>query len=226
MEAVAEICARHGILMIHDEVMTGGGRTGRFFAGTHWPGAPDILVTSKGFGAGYVPLGAMLAQTKIVETVLDAGGFLHGFTYAGNPLACAAGLAVIDEIDRHDMMATARRTGAALRDGLAALAARFPFIGEVRGMGLLLAMELVADRESRAPLPPALNAHDRLVEAAYARGLIIYSRRTRGGRAGDHVMVCPPMITTEAEAGEIVAIMADALGALATELDLPVDRAA
>jgi adenosylmethionine-8-amino-7-oxononanoate aminotransferase len=168
----------------------------------------------------------MLAQTKIVETVLDAGGFLHGFTYAGNPLACAAGLAVIDEIDRQDMMATAMRTGAALRAGLAALADRFPFIGEVRGMGLLLAMELVADRESRAPLPPALNAHDRLVEAAYARGLIIYSRRTRGGRAGDHVMVCPPMITTEAEAGEIVAIMADALGALATELDLPVDRAA
>ena len=226
MEAVAAICARHGILMIHDEVMTGGGRTGRFFAGTHWPGAPDILVTSKGFGAGYVPLGAMVAHRDIVETVLDAGGFLHGFTYAGNPLACAAGLAVIDEIDRQDMMATARRTGAALRDGLAALAARFPFIGEVRGMGLLLAMELVADRESRAPLPPVLNAHDRLVEAAYARGLIIYSRRTRGGCAGDHVMVCPPMITTEAEASEVVAIMADALGALATELDLPVDRAA
>jgi adenosylmethionine-8-amino-7-oxononanoate aminotransferase len=222
MEAVRAICDDYGVLLIHDEVMTGGGRTGRFFGGDHWPAPPDILAVSKGFGAGYAPLGAMAARDRIVEAVLDAGGFAHGFTYAGNPLACAAGLAVIAEIERQDMMANAVAVGDLLKARLTGLMDRYPFVGDVRGMGLLLAMELAVDRRTMGPLPPTLNAHDRLVEAAYARGLIVYSRRTRGGSAGDHIMVCPPMITTPSQVDDIVGLLTAALDALAVELDLPV----
>jgi adenosylmethionine-8-amino-7-oxononanoate aminotransferase len=222
MEAVREVCTRHGVLLIHDEVMSGGGRTGRFFGGQHWDAAPDILAVSKGFGAGYVPLGAMVARGGIVDAVMAAGGFLHGFTYAGNPLACATGLAVIDEIERGDLMGNAARTGAYFKAQMAGLMDRFPFIGDVRGIGMLLAMEFVADRASRAPLPPEMKAHERVVEAAYARGLIIYSRRSRGGFAGDHVLVCPPMITTPAQVDDIIGRLGDALAAFARDVNLPV----
>jgi adenosylmethionine-8-amino-7-oxononanoate aminotransferase len=220
MEAVREVCDRHGVLLIHDEVMSGGGRTGRFFGGQNWNAAPDILAISKGFGAGYVPLGAMVARGEIVDRVIAKGGFLHGFTYAGNPLACATGLAVIEEIERQGLMANAVSTGALLKVGLERLMDRFPFIGDVRGMGMLLAFELVADRTTKAPLPPAFRAFDRLTEAAYQRGLIIYPRRSRGGYAGDHLIVAPPMITTPAQVEEILGLLTEALDGFALELDM------
>ena len=220
MEAVRAVCDHHGVLLIHDEVMSGGGRTGRFLGGQHWDAAPDILAVSKGFGAGYMPLGAMVAKGDIVDRVLAGGGFLHGFTYAGNPLACAAGVAVLEEIERQGMMANALAVGAMLKAELVALMDRFPFIGDVRGKGLLLAFELVADRQTKAPLPPALRAFDRLTEAAYRRGLIVYPRRSRGGYAGDHIIVAPPMITTPAQVGEIMECLVDALGAFAGECRL------
>jgi adenosylmethionine-8-amino-7-oxononanoate aminotransferase len=204
MAAVREICTRHGVLLIHDEVMSGGGRTGRFFGAEHWDVAPDILALSKGYGAGYAPLGAMVAHERVVEPVQVAGGFLHGFTYAGNPLACAAGLAVLQVIETEGLLENAARVGAELKAKLEGLMARQEIIGDVRGKGLLLAFELVADRATMAPLPPALNAHLDLVELAYEDGLIIYSRRTRGGRAGDHFMVCPPMVATAEHVGEII----------------------
>ncbi|NIR60610.1 MAG: aspartate aminotransferase family protein [Gammaproteobacteria bacterium] len=219
---IREICDEFGILLIFDEVMTGAGRTGAFLGADHWPAAkPDIVSLSKGFAAGYAPLGAMVADRAVVEPVLDAGGFIHGYTYAGNPLACAAGLAVLDEIERNDLVGNAARMGEALRTRLEALKDRYPFIGDVRGRGLLLAFELVADRETMAPLPTALNAHVELVEAAYARELIIYSRRTRGGIAGDHFMVCPPLIIDEAGLDELANKLDDALAAFAAANDLP-----
>ncbi|KPQ05738.1 MAG: Adenosylmethionine-8-amino-7-oxononanoate aminotransferase [Rhodobacteraceae bacterium HLUCCA12] len=211
MQAVRDICTRHGVLLIHDEVMCGGGRTGRFFGAEHWGIAPDILALSKGFGAGYAPLGAMVAHDRIVGPVQAAGGFVHGFTSAGNPLACAAGLAVLEVIESEGLVAQAAKTGAALKQGLQGLMQRFDFIGDVRGEGLLLAFELVADRTSMEPLPPSLNAYLELVELAYAEGLIIYSRRTRGGRRGDHFLVCPPMISNEGHVGEIIEKLATAL---------------
>jgi adenosylmethionine-8-amino-7-oxononanoate aminotransferase len=201
--------------------MSGAGRTGAFVAAEHWGITPDIMVLSKGFAAGYAPLGAMAAPDRLVEPVLDAGGFLHGYTYAGNPLACAAGLAVLEEIDRQDLIANASQRGASLLRRLAGLKDRFPFVGDVRGKGLLTAIELVADRETMAVLPPELNAHARVVELAYERGLIVYSRRTRGGTEGDHVMVCPPMIVTEAQLDELVGMLAAALAAFAREAGLP-----
>jgi adenosylmethionine-8-amino-7-oxononanoate aminotransferase len=218
MARIREICDRHGVLLIHDEVMSGGGRTGRFFAAEHWGTAPDILAVSKGFAAGYAPLGAMVAHRDIVEAVLDDGGFIHGFTYAGNPLACAAGLAVIEEIEAQGMMANASAMGARLKARLEALMQRYPLIGDVRGEGLMLAFELVADRETMAPLPARLKAFDRLVELAYAEGLIIYSRRTRGGYSGDHFLVCPPMILEEAHVEEIMTGLTRALDRLMEEI--------
>ena len=220
MQAVQDICRRHGVLLILDEVMTGAGRTGRFLALEHWGLSPDIVVLSKGFAAGYVPLGAIAARDDLVQSVLDQGGFLHGFTYAGNPLACAAGAAVIDEIARLGLVQNAEVTGAALRKRLDRLAARHPLIGDVRGQGLLLAFELMADQETKAPLPAHLNAHQRLVDIAYEMGLIVYSRRTRDGVEGDHVMVCPPLIVTEQHLDDITDTLDAALTRLADDLAL------
>ncbi|MFD1193693.1 aspartate aminotransferase family protein [Seohaeicola saemankumensis] len=217
MQAVREICTRHGVLLIHDEVMCGGGRTGAFLGGDHWGVAPDIIALSKGFGAGYAPLGAMIAHDRIVNPVLDQGGFAHGFTYAGNPLACAAGLAVLEVIEAEGLTANAARIGALLKSRLEGLMDRFPFIGDVRGKGLLLAFELVADRQTMDPLPAELNAYVELVELAYAEGLIIYARRTRDGRAGDHFLVCPPMTATETHVDEIIDKLTAALSAFAPQ---------
>ncbi|NMG37757.1 aminotransferase class III-fold pyridoxal phosphate-dependent enzyme [Chelativorans sp. ZYF759] len=219
MRAVRDICDRHGVLLIHDEVMSGGGRTGRFLGADHWDVAPDILALSKGFGAGYAPLGAMVAHERLVGPVLDAGGFQHGYTYAGNPLACAAGLAVLDEIQAEGLIDNAARIGALLKSRLKGLMDRYPFIGDVRGQGLLLAFELVADRETMRPLPRELNAYLELVELAYAEGLIIYSRRSREGREGDHFLVCPPMIATETHVGEIIDMLGRALDRFAGRVD-------
>jgi adenosylmethionine-8-amino-7-oxononanoate aminotransferase len=218
---VREICDRHGVLLIYDEVMSGAGRTGRFLAAEHWDITPDLVALSKGFASGYSPLGAAVAPGRVVEPVLDAGGFQHGFTYAGNPLACAAGRAVLAEIVERDLMANAQRMGRLLRTRLEALMEAFPFIGDVRGKGLLLAFELVADRETWETLPPEMNAYERVTDLAYERGLIVYPRRTRGGLEGDHIMVCPPLIVTEAQIDEIIEPLADALGTFAREHRLP-----
>jgi adenosylmethionine-8-amino-7-oxononanoate aminotransferase len=220
MARIREICDRHGVLLIHDEVMSGGGRAGTFFAGDLWGVTPDIIVVSKGFGAGYIPLGAMVAKNSIVEAVLDDGGFIHGFTYAGNPLACAAGVAVLEEIERQGMMANAEAVGAKLMARLKGLMNRYPMIGDVRGKGMLLAFELVADRTTMEPLPAALGAHDGLVETAYRNGLILYSRRSRGGYSGDHFLVAPPMITTEAQVDELIEMLGASLDQFQTAMGL------
>lgn len=221
---VREICDHYGVLLIFDEVLSGVGRTGRFLAADHWGVVPDLVALSKGFGSGYAPLGAMVAPPSLVEPVLDAGGFPHGHTYAGNPLACAAGLAVLRETLAGELIAAAAARGDSLLARLQGLRQRFPFIGDVRGKGLLTAIELVGDPASMEVLPPALEAGARVVELAYERGLIVYARRTRGGYAGDHVMVCPPLIVTEAQLDELVATLGEALAAFAREAGLPGGR--
>ncbi|WP_170575905.1 aminotransferase family protein [Ruegeria atlantica] len=219
---VREICDEFGVLLIMDEVMSGVGRTGTFLASEHWNIRPDLVALSKGFGAGYAPLGAMIADGEMVETVLGSGGFAHGHTYAGNPLACSAGLAVLNEIDRLDLMTNAQIMGDMLMTGLTDLMARYPFIGDVRGKGLLTAFEMVSDRDTMSPLPKDLNAYERFVEICYERNLITYSRRTRGGVEGDHFLVCPPMIVTEPQINEILNILDDSLRVFARECALEV----
>ncbi len=217
MMRIREICDRYGVLLIHDEVISGGGRSGTFFAGDLWGVTPDLITLSKGFGAGYMPLGAVILRDGVAEAVLDAANYLHGFTYGGNPLACAAGLAVLDQIERGGMMANAVAMGARLRSRLDALKQRYEIVGDVRGTGLLQAFELVSDRATMAPLPAALNAYDRLVEIAYERGLILYARRSRGGIDGDHFLIAPPMIATEAHVDEIMDKLTGALDSFIAE---------
>ena len=220
---IQEICREFGVLLITDEVMSGAGRTGRYLAGEHWNLQPDIVALAKGLGAGYAPLGVMAARRQIVDAVVANGGFAHGYTYAGNPLACSAGLAVTRELLERNLMENAERQGRNLRARLNGLMQRYPFVGDVRGKGLLLAFELVGDRETMQPLDPAMNAHLALVEEAYGRGLIIYSRRTRGGTVGDHFMVCPPLTVTDAEIEELMAMLVASLDAFADAHDLPVN---
>ena len=204
MERIREICDRYGVLLIMDEVMTGAGRTGTFLGCEHWNAQPDIVVMSKGIGSGYVPLGAMIADERLVDPVLDAGGFAHGFTYAGNPLACAAGLAVVDEIEAQDLCRNATEMGDKLIARLHGLMQKHEIIGDVRGKGLLTAFEFMSDRDTKAPLPKGLNAYQRFVDIAYDKGLIVYSRRTRDGVEGDHILVCPPMIVNDTHLDEII----------------------
>lgn len=221
---IKEICREYGILLIVDEVMTGAGRTGRFLASEWWDLKPDILAMAKGIGAGYAPLGAMVADRGIVNAVQKAGGYAHGFTSAGNPLSCAAGLAVLQELFGRNLMENAERQGRNLRARLSSLMKRYPFIGDVRGKGLLLAFELVRDRHSMEPLDPGLQAHIHLVEEAYRRGLIIYSRRTRGGIVGDHFMVAPPLIIDDSQVEELLELLVASLDAFAEQAGLPVEQ--
>jgi len=223
---IRQICDQYGVLLIHDEVMSGAGRSGCFLAGDYWSSArPDLIALSKGLASGYSPLGAMVASREITETVLSAGGFAHGYTYAGNPLACTAGRAVLHELTGRDLIGNAARVGEYLRTRLEALKGRFAFVGDVRGKGLLVAFEMVADRETWAVLPTQLNAYQRVVDMAYERGLIVYSRRTRGGLSGDHILVCPPLIVTAEQVDEIMDILADTLCAFARESGLACDNA-
>ena len=222
---IREICDRYGILLIHDEVMSGAARTGKYLGGDHWHCRPDIVTLSKGIGSGYAALGAMAASRKLVRPVLDMGGFQHGYTYAGNPLACAAGLAVLDEMERLGCEQNAAAMGDLLIGELRGLAKRFPFVAGVRGKGLLIGADMVADPETFAPLPKEKNANQRLLDLAYERGMIIYSRRIRGdGMELDNFMLAPPLIITAEQIGEMVGILGDSLEALAAELGLPVQR--
>ncbi|MEL0439073.1 aminotransferase family protein [Phycobacter sp. K97] len=204
MERIREICDQYGVLLIMDEVMTGAGRTGTFLGCEHWGTRPDIVVMSKGIGSGYVPLGAMIADERLVDPVLDKGGFAHGFTYAGNPLACAAGLAVVEEIEAQALCQNAAQMGDKLIARLHGLMQKHEIIGDVRGKGLLTAFEFMSDRTSKAPLPKGLNAYQRFVDIAYDKGLIVYSRRTRDGIEGDHILVCPPLIVNDTHLDEII----------------------
>lgn len=220
---IREICDRYGILLIHDEVMSGVARTGRFLGGDHWNCKPDLVSLSKGIGSGYAPLGAMAAPERIVKPVLDMGGFQHGHTYAGNPLACAAGLAVVAETYRLGLIENAARMGDRLMGELRGLQQRFPFIGDVRGKGLMTAIEFVKDPATMERLPLSINIGQRVLDLAYERGLIVYFRRVTGGVQGDCVMICPPLIVTPEQVDEIVGILGDAIAMAAREFDLPVN---
>ncbi|MCP5153360.1 MAG: aspartate aminotransferase family protein [Ectothiorhodospiraceae bacterium] len=218
---VREICDRYGVLLIFDEVMSGAGRTGKYLAAEHFGVLPDIVVLAKGLASGYVPFGAIMAPRRIVDVVNASGGYNHGHTYSASPLACAIARAVLAEHVERDLIGNAARMGALMRAGLEQLWETYEFIGEVRGKGLLLGFDLVADRRSGRPLPPDLNAHLLLGQAAYERGLIVYSRRVMNGRRGDNFLVSPPLILNESDVEEIL----DILGASMREV-APTIRAA
>lgn len=223
LERVTRIARRHGILLIYDEVMTGAGRTGRYCAHQHWePGAEvDILALSKGLGAGYTPLGAVVCRDHLAETVLEAGSFPHGFSYAGNPLSCAVGLAVLEVLEDEDLLRRAKEAGGSLEEGLRHLAERHEMIGDVRGKGLLWGVEFVADRERRTPFAFDLNVAGRVAATAADEGLLLYPRRGGGGLSGDHVLVAPPLIIRDDELDELLTRLDRTLTRCAAELRCP-----
>jgi adenosylmethionine-8-amino-7-oxononanoate aminotransferase len=217
--AVRAICDRHGVLLVFDEVMSGAGRTGTFLAAEHWPkGRPHLVTLAKGISAGYTPLGVVLAPAHMVEAVASAGGFLHGHTYSANPLSCAVGVAVVQEMIERDLMGNAARMGVVLKRRLEAIKAKSPIVGDVRGLGLLQAIEIVADTETKAIFPAERQSVYRIIELGIERGLLLYSRRTANGKYGEWLMVCPPLIVTEAEIEEIARLLEDTLAAYVAEL--------
>jgi adenosylmethionine-8-amino-7-oxononanoate aminotransferase len=217
-DVIQKICKKYDIMLILDEVMTGFCRTGRFFAYEHWDIEADIVALSKGLASGYMPLGATIARKEIVDQVLDSGGFQHGHTYAGNPLACAVGLAVVKAMIEDDLCGHVQKLEPLFKAKLDALAEKHDCIGQVRGKGFLWALELVMDRESRDPFPPELNAGVKLTRDAYERGLLIYPRRCMSGLMGDHVLVAPPLIITEEQLEEMFDLLDQSLAAVAEQL--------
>jgi len=206
-------------MLILDEVMTGFGRTGKMFGYEHWDVEADIIALSKGMAAGYCPLGAVMTRCSIVNPLLNSGGFMHGYTYAGNPLACAVGREVLDIIIKEDLCNHASQTGTLLKAGLDSLARRYPIIGQVRGKGLLWGLEFVEDKNTRRPFAAALNIAQRLTDLAFKEGLIIYPRRSLNGLAGDHVLVAPPLIITSDEVSKVLRRLECAMDLLMEELD-------
>ncbi|MEM7226317.1 MAG: aspartate aminotransferase family protein [Pseudomonadota bacterium] len=209
---IREICDRYGVLLIFDEVMCGMGRTGTLYACEQDGVAPDILTCAKGLGGGYQPIGAVLAADKIYQAIVGgSGAFQHGFTYIGHPTACAAALAVQQTIEADDLLANVRRQGQVLRDSLTARLGNNPHVGDIRGRGLFVGLELVEDRATKAPPDPALKLPGKIKAAAMEHGLICYpGGGTIDGKRGAHVLLAPPFIVDESDVREIV----DRLGAV------------
>ncbi len=205
--AVVEVCRRFGILVIADEVMTGFGRTGRWFGCDHWGVRPDILVSAKGAASGYWPLGLVMASGRVHDTIA-ARGFVHGFTFSHHVVGAAAGRAVLRVLRERNLVAAAEAQGKRLRAGLEERLGHHRAVGDIRGLGLMVAAELVADRATRAPFPRAERVTERVVAAARERGLLVYSS-TGGadGRDGDLVMLGPPLVIGDAEVDEAVALL-------------------
>lgn len=202
---VREICTEFGVLLIFDETISGAGRTGKFLAAHWWKNSrPDLVTLAKGIGGGYYPLSAFLAPQSMVDAVAGAGGFHIGHTHKAHPLACAVGLAVLDVTRDDGLIANALAIGEFLRERLRQLQFELPIIGNVRGLGMLNAVEFVADPATKAMLPRELDVLGRLQAIAREQGLLIYGRRTHGGRFGDWLMVTPPLIASRDDVEEIV----------------------
>jgi adenosylmethionine-8-amino-7-oxononanoate aminotransferase len=209
--AVAEVCRNHGVLLIADEVMTGFGRTGRWFACDHWDLRPDILVAAKGAAAGYWPLGLAVASAAVHDTIATAG-FTHGFTFSHHVVGAAAGRAVLRVLRERDLVAAAAAQGGRLLAGLRSRLAGHPAVGDVRGLGLLVGVELVADRATRAPFPRAARVAERVDAAARDLGLLLYpSSGCADGNDGDLVLLGPPLVVSAAEVDELVELTAAAI---------------
>lgn len=198
---VRELCDRHGMLLILDEVMCGMGRTGTLHACTQEGVAPDLMTIAKGLGGGYQPVGAVLVNGRVIDAIAGGSGFFqHGHTYIGHAAACAAALAVQRVMARDGLVERCARQGARLRDELDEAFRYHPFVGDVRGRGLFQAIELVADRSTREPFDPALKLHARIKRAAMERGLMCYPMGgTIDGARGDHVLLAPPFIISDDE---------------------------
>ncbi len=212
---VREICDRHGILLILDEVMCGMGRTGTLHACEQEGVSPDILAIAKGLGGGYVPIGALLLHEKLFKTLAEgSGAFQHSHTYTGHPLACTTALAIQRIIRRDNLLANVRDQGSHLARRLQERFGNHPFVGDTRGRGLFQGVEIVADRGTKEPFDPARKLHAHIKQEAMARGLMVYPMGgTVDGTRGDHVLLAPPFIVDNAAIDAIVERLGDAIDA-------------
>jgi adenosylmethionine-8-amino-7-oxononanoate aminotransferase len=219
---VAELCREHDILYVADEVLTGCGRTGKWFAFQHYDAVPDVLVLGKGLNGGYAPLSAVVASRRIVDTLArGSGAFNHAQTYSNNPVTCAAGAATVRYLKRHRLVEHCAEISGGFFAELGALADH-PAVGDVRGAGLLAGIELVLDRETREPMPRAWRFAERLVDNARQEGLLVWPNVGHAdGTRGDLILVAPPLVVTREEVAEIGARLRRAL--VATPLAAPVD---
>jgi hypothetical protein len=206
---IVEICRKRGMLLIADEIMTGMGRTGKPFAVQHWDVEPDIILIGKGIASGYAPLGAVLVARNVVEAFeRGSGNFKHGFTYQAHPVATTAGNAVLDYIEAHELFAAVAQAAQVLRTALAPLQSH-RHVGDIRGLGLLVGIEFVRDKSSRAPFDPSQAVAEKIRLAAMDAGILTYP--TQGcvdGTRGDHILLAPPFIITPEES----VLIAKALG--------------
>jgi adenosylmethionine-8-amino-7-oxononanoate aminotransferase len=214
--AIAEVCRRHGVLLIADEVMTGFGRTGRWFGLDHWRIRPDLLVAAKGATSGYWPFGFVAASDEVHGTVSGGSGFVHGFTYSHGPVAAAVAGEVLRILEREDLVEASAVKGTRLIGGLRARLGDHPHVGEIRGRGLLVGIELVADRGSREPFARAERITETVVRAARQRGLLVYSGTgSANGVDGDTILLGPPFIITDQEIDRVIDDLAGAITTIA-----------
>jgi adenosylmethionine-8-amino-7-oxononanoate aminotransferase len=202
---IREICDQYGVLLILDEVMCGIGRTGHLYACDGDQVKPDILCIAKGLGAGIQPIGAMLCQDFIYQAIVDGSGFFqHGHTYMGHPAACAAGLAVMEELTKPGMMQHVQTMGTLLQASLNDALGAHPWVGNIRGRGLFVGIELVSDKETKVALDPNLKTAAHIKKVAMDRGLMCYPMSgTIDGQSGDHVLLAPPFIIEASDIQEI-----------------------
>jgi adenosylmethionine-8-amino-7-oxononanoate aminotransferase len=205
-QRIREICDRHDILLVLDEVMAGSGRTGSYFAFEQEGIVPDIVTLAKGLGGGYQPIGAMISRGQIHQQIVDAfGSFAHGHTYIGHATACAAGLAVTSVIENENLLARVQETGEMLRAALEQAFTDHPNVGDIRGRGLLLGIEFVEDRETKAPIKAELGLPEKIRTTAMSNGLVCYpGGGTADGRDGAHVLLAPPYIYKSQHVDELV----------------------
>ncbi|MGB1027178.1 MAG: aspartate aminotransferase family protein, partial [Rhodospirillaceae bacterium] len=217
---IREICDRYGVLLILDEVMCGMGRTGTLYSCAQDGISPDILTCAKGLGAGYQPVGAMLVSSGIYDAIAQgSGAFMHGHTYMGHPVACAAGLAVQERFHQDGLLAKVPERGARLRKALEKRFGSHPHVGDIRGRGLFLGLELVADRDSKQCFDPKHKLHLKVKKAAYALGLICYpAGGTIDGRQGDHILLAPPFIIGPRDSAKLVDLLGQALDQALVEI--------
>ncbi len=210
------MCREHGVLVIVDEVMTGFGRTGEWFASDHFGLRPDILVAAKGASSGYWPLGLAVASGHVHDTILEGGGLVHGFTWSHHPIGARVGLAVLEKLRDMRLVDRARTQGDRLVGGLKAALGDHPHVGDIRGAGLLLCLDLVQDKTTRAPFARAARVTEQVVERSMALGLLVYpSPGNVDGVNGDYVLLGPPLTVLDDEVDLIVDRLTTALGSLA-----------
>ena len=210
---IREICDQYGILLILDEVMCGMGRTGSLFACEQDGVAPDILCIAKGLGAGYQPIGAMLCSREIYETIENGSGFFqHGHTYLGHPTAAAAGVAVVSAMLDRKLIPRVKTQGETLIAALQACFGQHQHVGDIRGRGLFQGIELVADRDSKAPFDPSRKIAAKVKKAAFEAGMICYPMSgTIDGQSGDHILLAPPFIISDGQIDELVQKLSSAI---------------